>query len=161
MSEENTSTPSSAKDGRKNWIKKALLLAIVFAMVAVYFYQRRGLDIRGWGEDLNAALVQAKAENRPLVVLFANKSQTPTARALKKHINRPGNRKALKQGNYITVIVPLDNALDSELARKYKIKSLPTLLLLRPDGTEHNRTVGNIGEVSFRQNFLNYDKADL
>lgn len=153
MSEENTAPEDSKREKRT---KTILILLILAAMVGIYFYQRRELKIEGWGKDLDAALAQAKTENRPVVVLFVNKSQTPTARDLQKRIRQPGNRKAIQRGNYITVIVSLDNKLDSELAKKYKIKSLPILLLLKPDGTEHNRAPSNIGEVPFRQNFLNY-----
>jgi len=156
MSEENSQASTSDKCVKEQWVKRALILALILAMVGVYLYQRRGLTIRGWGEDLPAALSQAKAENRPLVVMFVNKMQTPTARTLRGHIAKPGNQKALKEGRYITVIVPLDNSLDSDLALKYKVKILPTLLLLGPDGVELNRATGNIGEVPFRATFLNY-----
>lgn len=156
--EENSATTVTAIAKREKRIKTILILLIVAAMVGVYFYQQRGLTIKGWSEDLRAALAQAKQENRPVVIMFANKSQTPTARTLRKHINRPSNKKALEQGKYITVMVYLDNAFDSDLAKKYKIESLPTLLLLNPDGTEHNRGVGNIGETPFRDTFLNYNQ---
>ncbi len=160
MSEENTADPVTKTETKEKRTKTILILLIIAAMVGIYFYQQRGLKIEGWGEDLDAALTQAKAENRPVVVMFANKSQTPTARTLRKHISQPSNKKALEQGNYITVMVYLDNALDSDLAKKYKIESLPTLLLLKPDGTEHNRGEGNIGETPFRDTFLNYNKPE-
>ena len=160
MSEENNAPAAPENSKREKRTKAILILLIIAAMVGIYFYQRRGLVIEGWGKDFDAALAQAKTENHPLVILFVNKSQTPSARDLQRRIDRPGNRSALQQGNYITVIVPLDNKLDSEIAKKYKIKSLPTLLLLRPDGTEHNRATGNIGEVPFRQVFLNYNKTE-
>ncbi len=98
MSEENTATAAPENSKREKRIKAILILLILAAMVGIYFYQRRGLKIEGWGKDIDAALVQAKTENRPIVVLFVNKSQTPTARDLQKRISRPGNKKALQQG---------------------------------------------------------------
>lgn len=161
MSEENTAPAGTENLKREKRTKTILILLIIAAMAGLYvFNQRQELNIEGWGKDLDAALARAKTENNPVVILFVNKSQTPTARDLQKRIDRPGNRKALKNGNYITVIVPLDNSLDSELAKKYKISSLPTLLLLKPNGEEHNRAPSNIGEVPFRQIFLNYNKTN-
>jgi hypothetical protein len=46
---------------------------------------------------------------------------------------------------------------DSETTAKYRITKLPTLLLLSPSGQELNRHdgPGHVGEVPFRQEFLN------
>ncbi len=118
--------------------------------------QQRGLSISGWGDNLQDALKQAKAEARPVVVFFVKSTPSAIARENAKRIRKKGNRKALKNGRFIPVIVELSTSLDSETARRYKIKQLPTLMVIRSDGTERNRHEGEIGEVPFRGDFLEY-----
>ncbi len=157
MSEENNSE-SPAKTSRENWIKRGFLLALILAMAGIYIHQQRGTKIEGWKDDLDSALKQAEDEDRPVVVLFVHKSQTAVESDLKGRIAKPGNQKALKKGKYITVL--LNCSVDSDVAKKYDIEELPTLLLLEPDGSEYNRAVGDVGETPFRQEFLNYDPEE-
>ena len=92
-----------------------------------------------------------------VVAFFVSSPPSETAKTIqRRRIPKRDNQKALKEGNFITVVVSLEDGLNSELAKKYEIKELPTLMVLKPDGTERNRHEGMIGEVNFRQDFLNY-----
>ena len=145
----------AAKSSRDRWIKIGFVLVLAAVAVAIYSFQRRDLRIEGWGNDLPAALAQARAENRMVVVFFASSPPSDTAREIaQRRIPKPDNVQALKDGNFIPVIVSLDENLNSDAATKYKLTTLPTLLVLRPDGTERNRHEGMIGEVNFRQDLL-------
>lgn len=145
----------AAKSSRDRWIKIGFVLVLAAVAVAIYSFQRRDLRIEGWGNDLNAALTRAKAENRMVVVFFVSTPPSDTAREIaQRRIPKPDNVQALKDGNFIPVVVSLDNELKSDPAMKYKLTTLPTLMVLRPDGTERNRHEGMIGEVNFRQDLL-------
>ena len=158
MSDATTSQEESKAPKTDRRIKRLFLIGILVGCVGVYFYQTRSLTIDGWGDDLAAALTQAKSENRPVVALFVAKPPSATARRIHDGvIRKSGNQKALKKGNFIPVVVQVDRACKGEIATKYKIDGVPTLMVLTSDGKERNRNVGNIGEAEFRdEHFLDY-----
>jgi hypothetical protein len=161
MNEASSSLPpdggSKKHSSKDRWVKIGFLLVILIGVVGVYLLQHRSLSIKDWGDDLPAALREAKATGRMVVVFFVEDPPSETSRRIKDSvIHKPGNRKALKEGNFIRVIVILDNSLKSDVAKQYRIKELPTLMVLRPNGTERNRHEGLIGEVNFRQDLLQY-----
>lgn len=151
----NDTTSKTSKSSRDRWIKIGFVLILIAVAIAIYSFQRRDLRIEGWGNDLNAALAQAKAENRKVVAFFVSTPPSDTAKEIaQRRIPKPDNLQALKEGNFIPVIVTVDNRLESDVAKKYKLTTLPTLIVLLPDGTERNRNEGMIGEVDFRQQLL-------
>ena len=142
------------KSSRDRWVKIGFVVLLVVAAGAILMVQRRAMEIQGWGKDLNAALKQADAENRPTVVFFVNRPPSQIAKTIRTHILRPSNQQSLKEGKFIPVIVELSSSLDSTVAKQYQIRELPTLMVLTPKGKERNRNEGNIGELPFRQQFL-------
>jgi hypothetical protein len=154
MAEQNAES-KAVKSSRDRWIKIGFVLVLIAVALAVYMFQQRDLRIEGWGDDLDAALAQAGDQKRMVVALFVSTPPSETALTIaKRRIPMPDNIKALKDGKFIPVVVSLDDELDSDLAKKYKLTELPTLMVLRPDGSERNRNEGMIGEVDFRQQFL-------
>ncbi len=134
-----------------------LLLLILAVAVGIYMYQRRGLSITGWGDDITAAMKEAKEKQQPVVVFFVGRTPSPIAEEIKnKVIPKPGNQKALKEGKFIKVIVALDSGLKDQTAKKYKITKLPTLIAFGPSGKEYNRLEGTNAkdEVGFRNKLL-------
>ncbi|MBN1556012.1 MAG: hypothetical protein JXA11_14810 [Phycisphaerae bacterium] len=145
----------SKKPGKDRWIKIGFVLVLVAAGVIVYLSQRRDVSIDGWGDDLTVALGQAKSEDRKVVVFFVSSPPSETALTIaRRRIPKSDNQKALEEGRYIPVVVSLEDQLDSEIAKQYKLTKLPTLMVLWPNGQERNRHEGMIGEVDFRQNLL-------
>jgi hypothetical protein len=144
--------------GRDRVIKLVFVLITLVVVALLYWFQRRGLSLPDWGTDLAAGLTQAEAENRSVVVLFANAPPGEQERWLKNNIlSKPENEGALRDGRFIKVVLNIGNVATSDLARHYKITELPTLLLLGPDGVEKNRRPCHsrrIGEVEFRTGFL-------
>ena len=138
---------------RDRLVKVAFVVVSLVVVALVYFKQRGGTGLRDWGTDLPAALSQAAAENRPVLVFFTGKAISEEARRLIAN-TIPKNAQAIEEGKFIKVVVKLDSSLDSETAKRYKITSLPTMLVLAPDGAEKNRRVGFIGEMDFRSGFL-------
>ncbi len=142
------------KSNRERRVKIGFVVLLLVAVAGVIMIQRRGLEIEGWGKDLEAALQQGEAEDRPIVVFFVSSPPSNTAKTIQTHILRPANQQSLKDGKFIPVIVELSSSLDSDVARRYQVRGLPTLMVLTPGGKERNRSEGNIGEVPFRQEFL-------
>jgi len=115
--------------------------------------QRSGPRLPGWGEDLDAALARAARENRRVLAFFMSEPPSATARWLADNTLRM-NRKAIAESRVVPVKVVLETSLDSETAKRYEIRELPTLMVLSPSGKELNRRTGRVGEVEFRQGFL-------
>jgi hypothetical protein len=144
---------AQATTRRDRWIKLGFVAVTLAAVVYIYYRQRGGLSIPGWGTDLDAALQKASQEGREVLVLFVSDPPGEIAQQLAK-ATVPMNAKAIKDGRYVAVVVTVDTALQSETARFYKLKTLPTLLLVGPEGLERNRREGMVGELEFRRGFL-------
>lgn len=155
MTEANThtATTKAAKARQDRLVRIAFLVVIVIAGVLIYRKQTTIALPAGWRGDLDNALAQAKKEDRRVLVFFMGKPFAFDAKKmLKTTLRQPANRKAVRQGKFIKVAVV--ESLKSDLSRRYKIESLPTMIVLSPDGRELNRRVGFIAEVPFRTNFL-------
>ena len=134
-------------------IKLAFLALTTVVVGVIVLWQRNTLGLPGWGENLNAALAQAKAENRPVLAFFVSSPLDDISRMLTKN-TIPKNDKAIQKGRFIKVVVRVSNLAKSEPAQRFKITTLPTMLVIGPDGVETNRREGNIGELEFRTGFL-------
>ena len=146
------SPPGKSKIDR--WVKIGFLLA-AFTVIVIVSVKMRNPTIPGWRTDLEQAIKQARLENRKIVIFFMSKPPGATDRWIQDNIlNKKNNRNAISEGNYLAVTTQLSPALDSELAKRYKITKLPTLLLLDPEGRELNRREKTVGEVEFRNGFL-------
>ena len=136
---------------------------VIFALVAlagcivVYFLQRGGGELPAWPADLAAAQQQAQSQNQRVLVLFCESQPGQITRRLAKTtLRKPENRQAIAEGHFLTVLVRLPS-LSDETAKRYRISTLPTMLILSPTGREMNRREGMIGEVQFR-GFLDQTK---
>ncbi len=157
--EANPPTPSKASPAKDHRVKVGFLIVLLIAVVAVLIIQRRGPQQKGWSEDLPAALERARKMNRPLLVFFTSSPMGATTRRMfATTLAQPANKKAIASGRFIRVKVSVDS-LKSERAKKYRLKSLPTMLVLDSQGYENNRREGFVGEVPFRRGFL--DRKDV
>jgi len=145
-----------AKRAADRRVKLGFLVAAIAMGVGVYFYLQRGrMILRTWSTDLERARRQAKSEDRRLLLFFMSSPPGETTRRMAgTTLKKPRNRKAIAEGKFIPVKVELDTSLKGDLARRYRIRKLPTMLILSPAGEELNRREGMIGEVPFRKGFL-------
>lgn len=145
---------------RKNRKGKLIFLGLIVVVgLLIYMYQRRDLSIPGWRNDFEATMSDAKKEGKMVVVLFTAQPPGEIARNIAVRVNMPANVDALfgkdgKGGKYIAVVASISKS--SSLVRQYEITQFPTLMVLYPDGTIRNRHNGEIGEVPFRAEFLEY-----
>lgn len=147
-----------AETSRKDRVVKWVFLGVVLiAVIAIYFNQRTGPDF-DWPANLRDALAEAERTDRRVVAFFMNQPPGALARwNIQNTLRKSSNRQALDESDAIRVQVRLDS-LEAPLAREYRIEDLPTMLLLSPEGEELNRRTGKIGEVDFRDGFLNLAK---
>lgn len=151
-----TSTPSSPPPNRSK--RTLLLVSVLVAIVAVWYIQRRGPELPDWGDDLNNALQAAQKDNRKVVLFLMSSPPGEIDRWLvKATLAQPGNKQALSNLNAIKV--KLEISPQSDVAKKYHVTELPTMLLLSPDGKELNRRTGKIAELDFRNGFLDGSKV--
>jgi len=109
------------------------------------------VELPDWPGDLSAALTKAKQEDRKVLVFFANNPPSTNARRMST-MTLSKNSKHIERGKFITVLIQTGKADDP--AKQYSISDFPTFLLLDAQGKELNRRVGFVGEVAFRNGFL-------
>ncbi|MFW5732182.1 MAG: hypothetical protein ACOCZU_03130 [Planctomycetota bacterium] len=134
---------------------------IGFAIVAlgigtwIYFgVQRDSVTLpEEWRTDMEPALVEAKQQRRPVILLIDAPTGSQAARQMAKiTLSRKHNREAIRKGRYI----PVTTTWSRKIGERFGVDStaLPTTILLDPNAVEIRRHVGYIGETPFRKQFL-------
>ncbi len=154
-----TDQPADEQAKKTKSDHKAKVVFLLIALViggGILLIQRRPPRLpKGWSEDLPVALEQARLENRRIVVVFmADPPSHIGRRMFSTTLAKSQNRKAITDGRFIPVRQLVKSA-KSEIAKKYKVTHFPTTLILSPGGNELNRREKFIGEVPFRDRFLN------
>ncbi len=137
--------------------KIAFLVVLAVAAALVYVLVQRNTPGFNWPEDLDKALEQARARQRNVLVFFTSSPKSAIARRLIQTTLHK-NAGAMAKERVIKVNVSLDT-VNSDLAARYKISSLPTFVLLSPEGKELNRREGFVGETDFHKGFLDCSKV--
>lgn len=162
-SPEPTASPAPVPPRRRHdrAVKIGFAVAAVAIVLLVWWHQRRGGDWEGWTTDLAAAKARAKTEDRHVLVLFhATPPGQLTRDFLRRTLGKKANREALDKLVIARVHIALNTDLTSEVARSYRVRALPTLVLLGPDGAERNRREREaiLPEIAFREGFLDGSK---
>lgn len=144
---------AAPQDRRNPWVKLGFVVALIAVAVVVWMLQTRPLSIAGWGDDLSAALRQAQENDSMVVAHFCRRPPSEAAEHNKYVLQKPENVEAMREGNFIGVVVTVDSPSDP-LARKYGVDTLPMLVLIDSDGEVVKRHPRKIGEVPFRSQFL-------
>ncbi len=157
---QSTKHRQSSQAGKSDrWVKIGFLVVAVAVGIWIYMYLQNDTLLKGWPEDLSAALADAKQTNRRVLVFFiGNPPNTDAVWMAGNTLDKSQNKTAIEQGRFARVKVVV-NSLDSDLARRYKLTRLPTMMILAPDGSELNRREGKVGEVPFLHGFL--DMAEI
>jgi thioredoxin-related protein len=115
-----------------------------------------GFGATGWTKDYDAALATAKRENKPVLVQFTGQKWCALCVILEKKIF--SKKQFLETASKKWVLLELDltrGKLDKmppaqramyernrKLAHKFKLRSVPTFILLDPNGKEFSRFLG-------------------
>lgn len=153
MNEHRDDTAAYRKRRRDRRVKLGFGLVAMAAVVVIFLLGRRGPSLPGWGEDLDAALKKAKAENRPILVFFIPSGYSAEAEQVAEIAKKEENLRALEKGRFLRVRVKVDSP-GSKPARRHRVKHLPTVLILDSNGEELNRRERKVGQVAFRRGFL-------
>lgn len=149
------SQPASAPraHARSKGVKYGFIALFVAAALGIYLLQLRGQEFPDWQEDLDAALRQARTQQRGVLVYFVHSTSSATVRTQWKiALSRERNKRAIENAKLIRVVAEI--ALNSEAARRFNIERLPTLTILSDHGTLCKRSQELIGQVEFRTRFL-------
>ena len=133
----NISPPTQAKAKRDRWVKLAFLGATALLVVVIYYLQRRPPQIEGWDKSLPQSLIEARAQNKAVLVLFIDSPPSQADRHLtEKVLTTIENRNAINKSGFVRAQEPLEGGLKSEPAVRYRLKELPTLMVIDSDGNE-------------------------
>ena len=108
-----------------------------------------------WREDYDSALADAKQSGKPVLLDFGASWCGP-CQTLEKQVFPDRAVRALLTRDYIAVKVNCDDG--SRVADQYHVRSLPTLIVLSPEGQEVARRSGSAGAPEIAQ-WLNQHKG--
>jgi thiol:disulfide interchange protein len=100
---------------------------------------------KGWSTDIEAALVQAKKENKAVLLEFTGSDWCPPCIMMRKEVFSKAEfvSAASKKFVLVEIDVPRGDKEVAEknrpIAEKYEIKGYPTVILLDSDGKEFTR----------------------
>jgi len=142
-------------------VKMGFLLAAVLAAGLIYwFFQTGETFLKSWPIKIDDTLARAKQTDRRVLAFFV--SNPPSAAAMRLStttLAKKNNEQAIRDGKFFRVKV-LTHGLSGDLAKRYKLTILPTMIILDANGKELNRREGFIGEVDFRHGLLDLTKID-
>lgn len=119
-------------------MQKKLIAALVAVQFLVHPATGSADDSIAWMHSLEEAQAKAKAENRVLLVHFWS-TTCPPCRALEKKVfPDPQFAAALDQG-YVPVKININD--DPALARRYRVRRIPTDVFMTAEGAEVFRTI--------------------
>lgn len=125
---------------------KAITHLAVFALSAVAMVGCAFSEpLKGWSEDLEKALEQAKKENKPVLVEFTGSDWCPPCKMMRKEVFSKSEFVDAAAKKFILVEIDMPRG-DKEVAKKnqplvekYKVDGFPTVILLDSAGKEFGR----------------------
>jgi len=154
------SPPKAAGPSRDRWVKFAFLVVALAAAGAIYLLQRKNPEMPGWGADLKQSLAAAAENDKKVVVVFTNSPMSKEDRDLvTSALTRGSSRDVLIYLKYPCVHLTA-KANQAEMD-KYKVRKLPTVLLLDSAGREVKRREGFMTNITFCTEFLEKAASDL
>ena len=170
MNDTSPQTPPSSPAKHRpydRWVKLGFLVVAIGIALVLVLKQRKYPAPENWLDGgpnvLAKAKADAKAGDRHVLVLFVSHPMGSTSQVLiSEVIEKIDNRKAVTAGNFVAVMVRLKGSGKDQLIKDYGLNAerMPTLMILKPDGTELKRREGEATrpEVPFRSDFLDLTK---
>ena len=126
-------------------------LCILFCASALFAAATGPTTPEGWLDNFDEALTLAKKTGRPVLMLITGSDWCPACIALKTKVLTTEEFKDLADTKFVLLFVDLPRKarLDGELAMqnrmlagRFKLRGVPTTVILDPDGKEKGRIVG-------------------
>ncbi len=133
----------SIRSGRSQRWGPSLLIAAT--LVLYFFISRPAAAPAGWGDDYEAALKDAAASGRRVVIAFYSDGCPPCAAMDRSVLGTPEVREALF--GYLPVRLDVNRHL--EPARRYRILATPTFVVLNEAGQPLARSEGYQSKEEF------------
>ncbi|OPX24201.1 MAG: hypothetical protein B1H04_02550 [Planctomycetales bacterium 4484_123] len=133
-------------------MKLGMLAVLVIALGVVYVLSTRSARLPEYFKfDLDGALRAAKAERRPVVVLFWSELADDATRYVvgAKGLRHQQVTKAVDRHKYLCVAI--NATAKSKRAVKYGVKTTPALVVLSPDGLPLGRLEGRKGHSAIEE----------
>lgn len=146
------SAPQPTKPARDRRLKLIMAAVVIAAAVGLYLAQLRPPKLRGdWGKDLDETLRQARAQRRVTLALFSAKPYSDaTAWVIRNGLNHDIVTRAVAAHKPLCVSVTVDRAMKSDLARKYELEALPTVMVFSGEGKVLARDSGRLGPAQIQ-----------
>jgi len=118
-------------------------VALIFGIAAVPVASTTGSVKLDWQTDLPKALVQARAEQKLVLLNFTGSDWCSACKVLDNEVFDQAEFAAFAQTNLVLVVVDLPNrkvlppallAANQALNTNYDVEGFPTLIALKPDG---------------------------
>jgi thioredoxin-related protein len=135
---------------KKFWTRVGFT-AVFFVVLSVL-----GAEKSRWGTDVRAALKEAKQDNRWVLIEFTGLDWCGPCVALQNNALKTGEFSTYAKDHLALVELdfpkrrpqsPAQQSQNAAYQRKFKVEGFPTLIVLRPDGTEAARWVGYRGQT--------------
>jgi protein disulfide-isomerase len=104
----------------------------------------------GWRSDLAAALVESRQTAKPVLVDFTA-SWCPPCQVMKHDVWPDKDVRARVNESFIPVLIDVDAPENSDVATKYGVTSIPTILVLNGEGE-----VGHATQFQSRSGMLRF-----
>lgn len=145
---------------------KAITYLAAFALSATALVSHAFAEpLKGWSDDLDKALAQAKAEKKAVLVEFTGSDWCPPCKMMRAGVFSKSEFVDAASKKYILVEIDMPKG-NKEVAKKnqptvekYKIDGFPTVILLDASGKEFSRFYAS--QYPKTEDFLKHLDAEL
>ena len=134
-------SPRHARARRRvPWGTLLFLVAIAYVqwpMLKGFFYRVSGIEAPAssiaWREDFEAATAEAKASDKPVLLVFSA-SWCPPCNAMKHDVWPDVAVSQVVNSDFVPLYVDVDNPASASVASRYGISGIPAVLVVNAEG---------------------------
>ncbi|MDX1925500.1 MAG: thioredoxin family protein [Pirellulaceae bacterium] len=154
----NNSNPTSNKGWSSGWTIAVLVLvfaAFQSSSLKELYYSVAGVKFPEstieWRHDLESALTEAQAQERPVLLVFGA-TWCPPCKKMKREVWPDAKVAEAVAAGFVPVYVDVDDEAQAQVAAHYRVSTIPAVLVLDSSGTVTQQR--SLMSVSQTQEFL-------